>query len=174
MDTPPLPGRRSAAVAPRLLAAAALVVAVALAVTVLFAVRAHAADERSALFQHKLADANTLVRQYAQAADDSGDAAMLTGAKDAVIRARLAAVAGGASSAPATRVTAGTHLAGVDVAPGVYESTASSGRCTYGWFVGAGYQDVTSQPGAGPSYVTLNEGDLFHSSGCGTWTVSGR
>lgn len=67
----------------------------------------------------------------------------------------------------------GLHTVGKTVSPGTYMTNVTSGFCYYAWkngtASGAGIIDNNIVE-EGPATVTLRDGEVFESSGCGTWT----
>lgn len=135
---------------------------------------ARAAEVRAAVAEHKLDDADTLLRRADASTTDSDARAAFAALREQVVRDRLAAVTAGAPRALPVVMRDGTHVVGIDVSAGDYRVTATPGRCSYGYLV-AGYSNVEplSDPD-GVARVTLGEGDVFRSSGCGLWVRTDR
>lgn len=66
----------------------------------------------------------------------------------------------------------GVHTVGTSLAAGTYSTTVTSGMCYYVWKTGTGADaDIVDNNivKEGPATVTLVDGQVFESSGCGTW-----
>lgn len=77
----------------------------------------------------------------------------------------------------ANSFTGGVRLVGTNTTPGVYATgNITSGMCYYAWKTGtesgAGIVDNNIVK-SGTATVTLRDGEVFESSGCGTWTKQG-
>lgn len=171
LDAEPGPRRLPVPLGVALLAVVLLAGSTALAVVATTGARA--ADVRAAVAEHKLDDADALLSRADAAATDSDDRADFAALREQVVRARLAAVTAGAPRTLPVTMRDGTHVVGIDVSSGTYRVDAVAGRCSYGYLV-AGYSNVEplSDPD-GSAEVTLGEGDVFRSSGCGLWVRTG-
>lgn len=72
----------------------------------------------------------------------------------------------------ANEMTGGLHTVGTTVTAGTYTTTVTSGMCYYAWKTGTGSDasivdnNIVEE---GPATVTLEDGQIFETKGCGTW-----
>jgi hypothetical protein len=90
------------------------------------------------------------------------------------VKAREDAVAKKEQQIAATSFAGGVRVVGRDTSAGVYHAEGSS-SCYYVWKTGtdANADIIDNNIVQGPATVTLNDGDVFESSRCGTWTKVG-
>jgi hypothetical protein len=100
------------------------------------------------------------------------EAALTAG--EAKFKADQAALDAQTKQVQSTQFGDGIHLVGTSVTPGVY-SINNGNNCYYAWMsgTGAGADIIDNNIVSGPAVVTLNAGDVFETSRCGTWTKTG-
>lgn len=91
-------------------------------------------------------------------------------ARSAALDAREAAISAAEDIAERSTFTSGRWRVGTDVVPGRYVAQASSG-CYWARLSGSGDDIIDNEflGESGQTIATLREGELFESSGCGTW-----
>lgn len=130
---------------------------------------ASVSDERDTA-RTQLATAQTKIRQY------ESQRAELSDRETAVIE-REKAVEVTETQIAASSFGGGVRLVGTNTTAGIYTTgEITSGMCYYVWKTStasdAGIVDNNIVE-SGTATVTLNDGDIFESRGCGKWTKSG-
>ncbi|WP_033104843.1 hypothetical protein [Microbacterium profundi] len=95
-------------------------------------------------------------------------------AMEADLAERETAVSATEKEIAANSFGGGVRLVGTNTAAGVYSTgEIASGMCYYVWKTGTGSDAGIVDNNivkSGTATVTLNDGDVFESNGCGTWT----
>lgn len=128
-------------------------------------------------------DAELLIAQadieQAQKRRDDAEAEYSTkleelGAREADLSERESAVSATEADIAANSFGGGVRLVGTNTAAGVYSTgEIVSGMCYYVWKTGTGSDAGIVDNNivrSGTATVTLADGDVFESNGCGTWT----
>ncbi len=119
----------------------------------------------------------TTQEQRDRAVSDLADVKALVGdleAREKAVAEREAAVKATEETIAANSFSGGLHVVGQTVAPGVYRTDGVT-NCYYAWKSGTGSDAdiIDNNIVSGSATVTLNAGDIFESSRCGTWTKVG-
>lgn len=95
-------------------------------------------------------------------------------AREGAVTDREAAVTAAEAVVAASQFSSGVHVIGTTVQAGTY-STPGGTSCYYVWKTGTGADAdiIDNNIVDGPATVTLNDGDVFESSRCGTWQKVG-
>ena len=109
-----------------------------------------------------------------QHVSDIKDRETALAAGEAKLKADQAALDSQTKQVQSTEFGDGIHIVGSTVTPGVY-SISNASSCYYAWMssTGAGADIIDNNIVSGPAVVTLNPGDIFETSRCGTWTKIG-
>lgn len=92
--------------------------------------------------------------------------------QQALVAEREEKVTAAEAQQAANQFGGGVHTVGVTISAGTYTTTVTSGMCYYAWKDGTGAAASIIDNNiveSGPATVTLQDGQTFESSGCGTW-----
>ncbi|GAA0960126.1 hypothetical protein [Frigoribacterium faeni] len=125
------------------------------------------ADSTSA----KITDQSKQIRELEEAAEAVKAQEIAAKEKEAELDARDAALDAAEQVVADSKFSDGIHLVGTNVAAGVY-SLADSSDCYYVWktSTGADADIIDNNIVNGPATVTLVDGDIFETRGCGEWS----
>ena len=93
--------------------------------------------------------------------------------RTAALDAREGEITAAEEAKAANEFSSGTMIVGKNVTAGSYATTVNSGSCYYVWKDGTGADANIIDNNiveSGPANVTLEDGQVFESRGCGTWT----
>ncbi len=121
------------------------------------------AEERAEAAEADRRTAQTLIDEQSEELDQRA-----TGLDE-----REAKIATAEQQQAANQMTGGMHTVGMTVLAGTYTTNVTSGMCYYAWKSGTGADAEIVDNNiveSGPATVTLEDGQIFETTGCGTWT----
>jgi gas vesicle protein len=125
------------------------------------------ADSTSA----KITDQSKQIRELQEGAEAVKAQEIAAKEKEAELDARDAALDTAEQVVADSKFSDGIHLVGTNVTAGSY-SLADSSDCYYAWktSTGADAEIIDNNIVNGPATVTLVDGDIFETRGCGEWS----
>lgn len=92
--------------------------------------------------------------------------------REAALDERETKISAAEAQQAANQFGGGVQTVGTTITAGVYTANVTSGLCYYAWKTGTGAAaDIIDNNivESGPATVTLEDGQIFESRGCGTW-----